>query len=183
MAIGIPRINKAFTWRFRLVELDGVTPVTGASPEVTISKSGASFASLTGNPSVTEVGLGWYSVLVPASDMNFTDVILRATVVEDHLPVDQWFYLDTEAISEVKIDEDVRDAIANHLLNLEDGVEDGITLKDAMRFMASILVGQLEGAGTTSEIFKAINDGDTPRVTSTTDSNGNRTSITLHFDD
>ncbi len=45
---------------------DHITALTGASPTVTISKNGASFASPSG--AVTEIGSGWYKVAGNATD-------------------------------------------------------------------------------------------------------------------
>jgi hypothetical protein len=57
---------------------DHITGKTGLSPTVTISKSGASFASPSG--SVTEISSGWYKVAGNATDTN-TDgpILLHAT--------------------------------------------------------------------------------------------------------
>jgi hypothetical protein len=101
MAAGTPKVNTAFDWRFKLVDsVDFATPETGLSPTVQVSKAGAAFAGLTGSPSVTEIGNGWYKVTVAAGDMNTTDVILRATAT-GAAQTDEAFYLDDQRVSDV----------------------------------------------------------------------------------
>jgi len=57
---------------------DHITPVTGLTPVVTISKNGATFASPAG--AVTEVGSGWYKVAGNATDTGTTGpLVLHAT--------------------------------------------------------------------------------------------------------
>ena len=56
---------------------DHVTPVTGASPTVTISKDGASFASPAG--AVSEIGNGWYALAGNATDRNTLGSLLEVT--------------------------------------------------------------------------------------------------------
>jgi hypothetical protein len=53
---------------------DHISPVTGASPTVTISKNGAAFAAPSG--AVTEIGNGWYQVAGNATDRNTLGVLL-----------------------------------------------------------------------------------------------------------
>jgi hypothetical protein len=68
---------------------DGVTPVTGASPTVSLSKNGGSFASPVG--AVSEIGNGWYKVAGNATDSNtLGPLILHATATNAD-PVDATF--------------------------------------------------------------------------------------------
>jgi hypothetical protein len=70
-----------------------------------------------------------------------------------------------------------RDAVANALLNLADGIELGYTPKQALRLIAAVLCGKASG-GPTNIIFR--NMGDTAnRVVTIADGNGNRTTVTL----
>lgn len=55
---------------------------------------------------------------------------------------------------------------------------EGYTARQLMRIFSAVLAGKVSGAGTSTEIFRAINDSK-DRVTASVDSNGNRTSITL----
>lgn len=69
------------------------------------------------------------------------------------------------------------------LLDLSNGIETGITPRQAIRAMAAILAGIISGAGTGTEVFKAIAaaSGGTTRVTVSVDSNGNRSALTLNL--
>lgn len=53
---------------------------------------------------------------------------------------------------------------------------DGKSLEAALRYIAAICAGKINGAGTGTEIFKGL-DGSTTRVTVNVDSNGNRTGV------
>jgi hypothetical protein len=69
-------------------------------------------------------------------------------------------------------------ANADALLDRADGIETGYTPRKILRLMASVLFGKVSGGGTTTNTFRDL--GDTKaRVTSTVDSDGNRTSVTL----
>lgn len=49
-------------------DVDHISPVLGATPIVTISKNGASFAVIVG--AVQEIGLGWYKVVPNIADFD-----------------------------------------------------------------------------------------------------------------
>lgn len=58
---------------------DHVTPKTGLTPTVTISKNGAAFGALDGSATVTERTLGWYDVYLTAADTDtLGDLVLHA---------------------------------------------------------------------------------------------------------
>jgi len=69
-------------------------------------------------------------------------------------------------------------AVATALLDLTDGIESGITLRQATRGIASALCGKVSGAGTGVETFKGIGN-DTTRMVNNVTSQGNRTAVTL----
>jgi hypothetical protein len=71
-----------------------------------------------------------------------------------------------------------RDAVATALLDLANGVESGKTLRQALRAMAAVLAGDVTGAGTATEVFKALGNAGTTRVTVPVDVDGNRTGVT-----
>lgn len=70
-----------------------------------------------------------------------------------------------------------RNSIATALLDLANGVETSVTLRQALRLFASALNGKVSGAGTTTVVFRDINDTK-DRITATVDVSGNRTAIT-----
>ena len=63
------------------------------------------------------------------------------------------------------------------LLTLPDGIENGYTLRSALRIMLSALGGRLSGAGTGTETFRDINNTKN-RIIATVDTNNNRTNVT-----
>lgn len=68
-------------------------------------------------------------------------------------------------------------ANADALLDRADGVETGLTPRQAFRLVSAVLFGKVSGAGTGTEVFRDF--GDTKaRITATVDSSGNRTAIT-----
>lgn len=70
---------------------------------------------------------------------------------------------------------------AQTLLDLVNGIETDITLRQALRIMVTMLGGKVTGAGTGTETFRDINDAKN-RAVVTVDSQGNRTDITWDVD-
>ena len=65
---------------FLVLSSDHISPATGKSPTVTISKNGAAFAAPAG--AVTEIANGWYQVAGNATDTNtLGDILLRRVPV------------------------------------------------------------------------------------------------------
>lgn len=72
-----------------------------------------------------------------------------------------------------------RDAIAAAALDLANGVETGVTMRQALRAMAAGIMGLLSGAEGSTITLKAIGNPGTTRAVVVTDSNNNRLTITL----
>jgi len=75
-----------------------------------------------------------------------------------------------------------RDSIATALLDLSNGVETSVTVRGALRAIASAVAGVLSGAGGTGSAtvtVRAVGHAGTTRLTVETDEDGNRTSVTL----
>lgn len=72
-----------------------------------------------------------------------------------------------------------RGAVATALLQLANGIENGFSLQDALRFVAAAVAGLVSGAGSGVERFKGL-DQTTDRLTVFVDEAGNRTGITYH---
>lgn len=71
--------------------------------------------------------------------------------------------------------------VADSLLDADDGVETGLTQRQALRLLISAMAGKLSGGGTTTITIRDY--GDTKnRITATVDSNGNRSAITADPD-
>jgi len=69
------------------------------------------------------------------------------------------------------------DEVANALLDLTDGVETSLTLRQAIRLILSAAAGKLSGAATSTVTIRNV--GDTKaRITATVDADGNRSAVT-----
>lgn len=68
------------------------------------------------------------------------------------------------------------DALPDMFLDLPNGIESNLTVRQAMRLFAAVLLGRVSGAGTGTEVFRDTNNTK-DRVTSTVDTNGNRTNV------
>ena len=71
--------------------------------------------------------------------------------------------------------------IATAILDLANGVETGVTVRQALRAIAAVLAGQIDNANESSETYEAIGNAGTNRVTVTVDEDGNRSSFTLNL--
>jgi|GEM_PF-2754797 len=81
------------------------------------------------------------------------------------------------AVDAAAIKTDAREALANALLDLTNGIEMGFTLRKTMRLIAAVLCGKTSG-GAANPIFRSIDDT-TDRVATKATGDGNRTSVTL----
>ena len=72
-----------------------------------------------------------------------------------------------------------RNSIADARLDLSNGVETSVTVRTLYRALGAALAGQITGAGTSTEVFRAIGNAGTTRITITADASGNRTNVTL----
>ena len=90
----------------------------------------------------------------------------------------------TDGVVVASINTDAVDAVAFNtnvwaeLLDLANGVESGITLRQYMRVALAALAGKADGLATTTAHYRDQADG-TNRITATVDADGNRTAITL----
>jgi hypothetical protein len=66
---------------------------------------------------------------------------------------------------------------ATALLDLANGVETGLTPRQAFRLMTAALAGKLSGAATTTVTIRNVGDSK-DRITATVDSSGNRSAVT-----
>jgi len=73
-----------------------------------------------------------------------------------------------------------RDAVAAALLDLANGVETGITTRQALRATLAALAGKVTGMDTNAPVFRAGDDSK-DRITATTDANGNRSAVSLNL--
>lgn len=71
-----------------------------------------------------------------------------------------------------------RTTLINALLDLANGIETGLTPRQAARLAVSALAGKLSGAGTSTEVFRNAVADSKNRITATVTEAGNRTAIT-----
>lgn len=74
---------------YLVLSTDHISPATGKSPTVTISKNGAAFASPSG--AVSEIGSGWYKVAGNATDSNTLGPLLLHATEASSDPSDKEF--------------------------------------------------------------------------------------------
>lgn len=70
-----------------------------------------------------------------------------------------------------------RNSVATALLDLSNGVEAGVTLRQAVRYIGATTAGVASGGGTATNTFLALGTSGTTRVTSTVTATGNRTAV------
>lgn len=71
-----------------------------------------------------------------------------------------------------------RDAIAAAILDLANGIETGLTLRQAQRLEVAALAGKLSGAATTTVTIRNAIADSKDRIVATVDNDGNRSAIT-----
>lgn len=146
-------------------------PIAGqtfAAADVKISKNGGAEANMAG--SVVEVTNQGYYYEATAGELD-TRGFLRLRCAKANLRFRDWF-VDVQVGAEA--------AHAEGLLALTDGVESGLTVKQALQAIFATGDGKLSGAGTGTETFR--NKADTVnRVVATVDSSGNRTAVSYTF--
>lgn len=68
--------------------------------------------------------------------------------------------------------------IASAILNFANGVETGLTVKEALRLISASAAGKLSGAATTSVVVRNAVADSKNRISATVDADGNRSAIT-----
>lgn len=91
----------------------------------------------------------------------------------------QALYAPSKAGDAMALTSGERDSIASALLDLSNGVETSLTLRQALRLGTAMLAGQISGAATTTATVKAAANPATTRLILTVDADGNRTALTL----
>lgn len=143
---------------------DHVTPATGKTIAVTISKNGAAY----GNPSAgatnaVEIGSGSYYVDLSTTDTGtIGPVIVKGAEGTIDTIISMYDVADTAAI----------------IFDRADGVETGKTLRQALRAMLAAAVGKASGMETATGKYRDTNDTK-DRITATIDAYGNRPTVTL----
>lgn len=180
---------------------DHLTPATGKTIAITISKNGAAF----GNPSVgatnaTEIANGWYYVDMSTTDTgtvgplivhgaaatidnvdiayNVVAASVDANVVSIAASAITAASIATGAIDADALATDAVSEIADGLLDRSDAIEVGATPRQALRLVTAATAGKLSGAATTTNTIRNAVADSKNRIVATVDSDGNRTAIT-----
>lgn len=126
---------------------DHISPATGLTPTVTISKNGNSFTSPSG--AVTEIGSGWYAIAGNATDRNtLGDFIIHATGTGAD-PVDDRYLI---------VPYNPFDSVRLGLTSLPDASADaagGLPISDAGGLDIDTLLGRLDAAISTRSTLTA----------------------------
>jgi len=73
--------------------------------------------------------------------------------------------------------------VANAILDAVNGVEDGLTVRHALRLIAAATAGKISGASTTTITIRNAYVDDKDRIIATVDGDGNRSAITYDLTD
>lgn len=68
--------------------------------------------------------------------------------------------------------------VADAILDALNGVEQGLTVREAMRLISAAVAGKVSGGGTSTVTFRSAQADDKDRIVATVDSSGNRSAIT-----
>lgn len=153
---------------------DGVTPATGKTIAVTISKNGAAF----GNPSAgatnaTEIASGWYFFDSSTTDTGTLGPLLVHGTGTGVDPVDLQYTVGAIALTAAE-----RNAIADAFLDRADAIETGLTPRGVLRLIGAACAGLASGLATVTAVYRNAVQNSKPRITATVDPDGNRTAIT-----
>jgi hypothetical protein len=84
---------------------------------------------------------------------------------------------DADSSGNVSLSSAEHDTIASAILDLSNGVETSVTLKQALRLMVAAAAGKVSGAATNTITFRNIGDNKN-RIVASVDVYGNRSAIT-----
>ncbi len=150
MSYPIKKDSTAQSLVFMMVQSsDGTTPLTGASPTVTLSKNGGSFNACSG--AVTEISGGWYKVAGNATDSNtLGPLALHATATSG----------DNTDVCYTVVNYDPQDSVRAGLTALPNaaaGANGGLPTGDASgRVDVSKVAGTSQTAGDLATLITAV---------------------------
>lgn len=165
---------------------DSVYTSTLAGADIQISKAGGATADSLGTATHIATGMFKYELTAGECDtLGELSIRLAKTGVYNDVRVVNIVAFDPYSATSLglsNLDATVsgcsRFTIAE-LLDEPDTVETDVTLRAAIRVIAAFAAGKLAGARTGSEVFYAVGSATKARITSTNDSSGNRTSVTV----
>lgn len=184
----------AYRWvEFRCFDddsADAYAPKTGltfSDGELKWAKAGSAAVNATAFASVVEIGNGRYWYPASAAELDTLGKAILTVVKTDVFAEDTtilvvpWDPYSATSLGLTNLDATVSSCspanMAAGLLDLTDGIETGLTPRQALRLLCAIVGGLTTGAGTASEVFRAAVSNAEPRATVTI-TGANRTAIT-----
>lgn len=126
---------------------DHISPATGLTPTVTISKNGGAFGSPSG--AISEIGSGWYSLAGNATDRNtIGDFIIHATGTGADPVDDRYLIVPYNPFDSVRLG-------LSALPNAAADAAGGLTISDAGGLDIDTLLGRLDSAISTRSTLTA----------------------------
>lgn len=164
---------------------DHVTPATGKTVAITISKAGGAI----GNPNAgasnaTEISGGFYKFALDTTDTgSLGELVILGTATSCDVAMDRAQVVSATTNGATNLDAAISsvpsaNANADALLDRAAGVETGLTFRQAMRLIAGAVAAKLSGAGTATETVRNAVADSKDRMIVTVDASGNRSAIT-----
>lgn len=173
---------------------DAYAPKTGltfAAGELRIAKRGSAAANATNHGSVVEAGNGMYWYQLAAGEVDTLGPLLLVVNKTDCYPTPTVVQIvahnvnDATALGLSRLDATITSRLADAdyddadaILDLANGIETGLTPRQALRLIAAVAAGKVSGAGTGTEYVRNAVADTKARITATVDSSGNRTAMT-----
>lgn len=187
----LPQSTAVTVMFFAVLSADHVSPATGKTLAVTLSKAGAAFGNpAAGATNATEVSSGWYKVALGAGDIDtLGDLVLRAagTDCDDVGVICHVVDANTGGLAALPAaaaaatgglqGTTFKNAIADALLDRANGIESGITLRQALRLTCAVLFGKASGFG--ASIYRFRDPADSKDRVIVTVSTDGRPAVTL----
>lgn len=165
---------------FLVDETDNKSPLTGASPTVTLSKAGAAFGAATNSPA--EIANGFYSIALTAGETD-TDgelaILATATGANDWRDIHQ--VETTPATVDINMTTAIANKIADHvwrrtLANIRASSDgDSVIFRSPLGALAKI-INRVALSGTTLTVYQE--DDSTPAGTQTVTTNESAAPVT-----
>jgi len=126
---------------------------------------------------------GHWTITFTSSPWNDGDVSLEyaKSAADNHIPTSRLLSVaytpDSDSSGSVFLNSAEQNDVAAAILDLSNGVETSLTLRQALRLMVAAAAGKVSGAATNTITFRNIGDSKN-RIVASVDTYGNRTSIT-----
>lgn len=160
---------------------------TPSAGDVKISIDGGTAANIGTLPvAVTMGNTAYWKFVFSNAELTGKCMIITVADAATKAVEDQSFIIETYGHASAMYQDDIAAAnlstlaanSAAALMDLANGVETGLTPRQALRLIVAALAGKLSGAATTSVVIRNAVADSKARITATVDADGNRTAIT-----